>query len=56
MNPVTGRALVFGDRHDAWIFYRSERPLPIEARPAGLVPEYAAIRGFTPSHTRQERS
>jgi type IV secretory pathway TraG/TraD family ATPase VirD4 len=31
----------------AWLFYRSEQPLPIEARPAGLIPEYTAIKGFT---------
>lgn len=32
----------------AWLFYRSDRPLKVETRPAGAIPEYQAIRGFTP--------
>jgi type IV secretion system protein VirD4 len=28
----------------AWLFYRSDRPLRVEARPAGLVPEFDQLR------------
>lgn len=32
----------------AWLFYRSEHPLQVETRPAGLINEYTTIKGFTP--------
>lgn len=32
----------------AWLFYRSDRPLRVETRPAGMIPEYQQIKGFTP--------
>src|SRR4051812_4200218 len=30
----------------AWLFYRSDPPLRVETRPAGLIPEYAGIQGL----------
>lgn len=33
----------------AWLFYRSDTPLLVETRPAGFVPEYERLAGFTPS-------
>lgn len=32
----------------AWLFYRSDKPLKVETRPAGAIPEYQQLRGFTP--------
>lgn len=29
----------------AWLFYRSDPPRQVEARPAGLIPEFARLRG-----------
>jgi hypothetical protein len=34
----------------AWLFYRSDAPLLVETRPAGLMAPYAALSGFTPRH------
>jgi type IV secretory pathway TraG/TraD family ATPase VirD4 len=31
----------------AWLFYRSDQPLLVEARPAGLMEPYAALAGYT---------
>ncbi|SDS53869.1 Type IV secretory system Conjugative DNA transfer [Microlunatus soli] len=33
---------------NAWLFWRSERPRQVEARPAGAIPQLAQLRGFTP--------
>lgn len=33
---------------NAWLFYRSDAPLRVETRPAGLIPEFARIKGYTP--------
>ncbi|GIF41860.1 type IV secretory system conjugative DNA transfer family protein [Actinoplanes xinjiangensis] len=32
----------------AWLFYRSDAPLLVETRPAGLMPPYKALSGYTP--------
>ncbi|GAA0572600.1 type IV secretory system conjugative DNA transfer family protein [Kribbella sandramycini] len=32
----------------AWLFWRSEPPFQTEARPAGAIPEFATLQGFTP--------
>ena len=34
----------------AWLFYRSDTPLLVETRPAGLIPAYQALSGYTPQH------
>jgi type IV secretion system protein VirD4 len=31
----------------AWLFWRSDPPLQVEARPAGMIPEFQQIKGFT---------
>jgi len=31
----------------AWLFWRSQAPQRIEARPAGLIPEFARLQGFS---------
>jgi hypothetical protein len=31
----------------AWLFYRSDQPLLVETRPAGLMGPYAALSGYT---------
>ena len=32
----------------AWLFYRSDKPLLVETRPAGLIAPYQALSGYTP--------
>ncbi|MGZ0149496.1 type IV secretory system conjugative DNA transfer family protein [Kribbella sp. WER1] len=32
----------------AWLFWRSEPPFQVEARPAGAIQEFSQLRGFTP--------
>ncbi|GAA3768611.1 type IV secretory system conjugative DNA transfer family protein [Plantactinospora mayteni] len=32
----------------AWLFYRSDEPRQVETRPAGLIPEFAALKGYAP--------
>lgn len=34
----------------AWLFYRSDKPLLVETRPAGLIAPYQALSGYTPLH------
>ncbi|MEU5857882.1 MULTISPECIES: type IV secretory system conjugative DNA transfer family protein [Nocardiopsis] len=34
--------------HNAWLWWRSEPPLHVETRPAGLVGEYLRVSGYTP--------
>ncbi|GAA3730969.1 type IV secretory system conjugative DNA transfer family protein [Spinactinospora alkalitolerans] len=36
--------------HHAWLWWRSEPPLHVETRPAGLIPEYQRVAGYTPEH------
>ncbi|SRR6266508_3852352 len=31
----------------AWLFWRSERPRQVEARPAGAIPQFGQLKGFT---------
>ena len=33
----------------AWLFYRSDQPLLVETRPAGLMEPFAALAGYTPT-------
>jgi type IV secretion system protein VirD4 len=33
----------------AWLFYRSDRPLLVQTRPAGLMPPYAALANLPPA-------
>ncbi|GAB3156299.1 type IV secretory system conjugative DNA transfer family protein [Micromonospora sonneratiae] len=33
---------------NAWLFYRSDRPLRVQTQPAGQVPEFARLKGYTP--------
>jgi hypothetical protein len=30
----------------AWMFWRSDPPRQVEARPAGLIPMFQALKGF----------
>jgi hypothetical protein len=32
----------------AWLFYRSDPPLLVESRPAGLITPFHALSGYTP--------
>lgn len=32
----------------AWLFWRSDPPRRVETRPAGLIPQFASLKGFTP--------
>lgn len=34
--------------HHAWLWWQSEPPLHVETRPAGLVPAYQQVSGYTP--------
>lgn len=34
--------------HNAWLWWRSEPPLHVETRPAGLIEEYRRVSGYTP--------
>jgi type IV secretory pathway TraG/TraD family ATPase VirD4 len=36
-------------RFHAWLFYRSDPPLMVQTPPAGLLPVYARLGGYTPS-------
>ncbi|MFE1100697.1 type IV secretory system conjugative DNA transfer family protein [Nocardiopsis alba] len=40
--------------HNAWLWWRSEPPLHVETRPAGLIDGYRKVSGYTPEHGTEE--